>query len=898
MKKILEWLLYLHLRLLLKLRYQIQVEGKEKLTKKALSKKGGILFLANHPAEIDPLILLTTFWYPFKPHPVAIDYLFRKPIVRSLLQFIDALPIPNFDGSSNSYKRRQIEKTYQNLFSYLKKRENVLIYPAGSLKNGPEEVIGGASGVQTILEACPDANVVLIRTWGLWGSSFSRAPTGKTPEILRAFLHGFKVLLKNGIFFAPRREVTIHCEPAPADFPWKGSRIEVNRYLEKWFNAGGSEPLNLVSFSRFKNEFPSIKEPEQREELSLENVPEEIHQKVVEEIAKLTRTPLKEITHDSDLAHDLGLDSLDIAQLVVALKDQFGVMTLHSSDLSTVGSVIAYAAKLKTGKEEEVEPQQLKGVWAKERNRPDYHYPTGDTIPEVFLKTCDRMGKSIACVDLVAGEMSYKKLKTGVILLAEVIRKMPSERIGIMMPASVGVNAMVLAVMLAGKVPVMINWTLGERNLRSVVEQSGITLTLSAWSFLDRLDNAELNGLDDTILLLEDIRKNLTLWDKLRALLRAQKKAPSLLKTFGADRIQKEETAVILFTSGTESYPKGVPLSHDNILSNQRGAYAMATVQGNDILLGALPSFHSFGFSVTGLFPLLVGIRVAYSPNPTDGKRVAEAIERWKISLLCLAPTFLKNLFRAGTAKQLSSLRLVVAGAEKAAAELFDKLRELNPRAILCEGYGITECAPILTLNPPDEPTQGVGKPLPGVTLRIVDPETMNPLPLGQQGLVLAQGPNVFKGYLDPNLPSPFVTLDGKEWYLTGDLGSFDTRGYLTLSGRLKRFVKIGGEMVSLTAIEETLHQIGSQQGWKIDPEAPSLAVCALEVDGKKSEIHLFTIFDTSLDAVNQVLRNSGMSNIIKIRSVKKVPFIPLLGTGKIDYRRLSSKLTNNRPEE
>ncbi len=451
-------------------------------------------------------------------------------------------------------------------------------------------------------------------------------------------------------------------------------------------NLGGPEPLNQVSFSHFKRDVPPFHEPDKQEEVSLTQVPQDIRQKVIEEISKFTQTPLAEIKLGNDLAFDLGLDSLDTAQLVVALKEQFGINALHSSDLTTVGSVIAYAAKIKKAPEEEDQQPQVEGLWLQEKNRPPPLYPSGATIPEVFLKTCERMDGHLACVDLVAGEMTYRRLRMGVVLLAEAIRKMPGERIGLMMPASVGVNAMILAVMLAGKIPVMINWTLGDRNLRSVLEQAKIEVTLSAWSFLDRLDNAELNGLDDSIVLLEDIRRTLSTWDKLRGFYRARKKAEAILKIFSVDRLKKEDTAVILFTSGTESYPKGVPLSHHNILTNQGGAFDIAGVKSTDILLGALPSFHSFGFSVTGLFPILAGMRVAYSPNPTDGKRVAEAVERWKVTLICLAPTFLKNVLRVGTEKQLSSLRLVVAGAEKTAAELFDKLHELNPQATLIEG--------------------------------------------------------------------------------------------------------------------------------------------------------------------------------------------------------------------
>lgn len=892
MKRILEFVLTVFVRFLLWLRYRIHVKGMESLSPEALSKPGGILFLANHPAEIDPCILLTLFWNRFRPHPVAIDYLFRKPGVRFLLEIVGALPIPNFEGSSNSYKRRQIEITYEKIFALLDRKENLLIYPAGGLKNGPEEIVGGASGVHNIINARPNVNVVLIRSTGLWGSSFSRAPTGRTPNLGKAFFNGFKVLLRNFLFFAPRRDVVIECTPAPDDFPWKADRRTLNRYLEQWYNANGPEPLKLVSFSRFREIYPAIKERPKEEEVSLEKIPQETKEKVLEEIEKLARDSQAEITLESHLSLDLGLDSLDLSQLVVWLKDTFGVLSLHSSDLTTVGSVLAFAAKLKTGKEEEEEGGEEKILWEKEKNRPHLLYPEGNSLPEVFLKTCQRMDGYLACVDNISGEVTYRRLKMGVILLAQAIQKLPGERIGVMMPASVAVYAVILATMLAGKIPVMINWTLGERNLLSVIEQSGIKVTLSSWNFLDRVDNIELNGLDDHILILEEMRRKFSLLDKVKALWCSKKKVRAVLKQFGVEQLKPEDPAVILFTSGTESIPKGVPLSHQNLMANQRSALKLVKFEDQDILLGALPSFHSFGFSVTGLFPLMAGFRVAYSPNPTDGRRMASAIERWEITLLCLAPTFLKNLLRVANPKQLKTLKLVVVGAEKMAPELYDKLEELNPKTKLIEGYGITECSPILTINPPDATDlQGVGIPLPGVEIKIVDPETMSPLPQGEQGVILARGPNIFRGYLNPDLPSPFIDVENKKWYHTGDLGYLDTKGYLTLSGRLKRFVKIGGEMLSLTAIEEALGQMASKKGWELDPEVPNFAVCAVEEGGRKTEMHLFTTLDLSTEEVNQSLRESGMSNLIKMRSVKKVAMMPLLGSGKVDYRRLCSQL-------
>lgn len=892
MKRFLELFYSLLFRVVLALRYRIKVHGLEHLSAKTLNKPGGILFLANHPAEIDPCVLLKALWNPFRPHPVAVEYLFHMPVVGYFLTFTGGIPVPSFEGSSNSYKKRQIEKTFEEIASLLKKKENLLIYPAGGLKNSAEEVIGGASGVHRILQNTPEANVVLIRTTGLWGSSFSKALTGKTPNLATAFFNGFKVLLRNGIFFAPKREIVIECEPAPENFPWNANRMTLNRYLEDWYNKKGAEPLKLVSYSRWKELYPPILEKTSDELAELENVPEEIKNPIIDEISALTKRPSSEISLDQDLSTDLGLDSLDISQLVAMLKEQFGVNGLQSSDLTTVGSIVAFAARLKRSKIEDEDEVPPVDKWKVFPNRPSVFYPEGNSIPEVFFYTCKRMGKHLACADQLSGEISYRKLSISTLLIASAIAKLPGKYIGIMLPASAAANVSVIATMLAGKIPVMINWTLGPSNLKSILEQSGIEKTISSWNFLDRLDNVELNGLDEQFILLEEVRKGFSWVDKLKALWMAQKKPEKIVKAFKGPE-SPEEIAVILFTSGTESVPKGVPLSHRNLMVNQKGAFETVCLCDGDILLSALPPFHSFGFSVTGLLPLLAGLKTVYFPNPTDGRRMVRAIEKWGVTLLCLAPTFLKNLLRASSSKQLQSIRLIVSGAEKMSDEIYEKMQSLNPNTVVLEGYGITECSPILTLNLPDRISKGVGLPFPDVELKIVNPETYEELDFDLSGLVLASGPNVFNGYLDPSLSSPFVELEGKKWYVTGDLGSIDQDGHLTLSGRLKRFAKIGGEMISLTAIEETLLKKG--ESWGIDPDRPSLAVSAKEEAGKKTEIYLFTTFDVSLEEANRLLKQSGMSNLIRIRGVQKLPFIPLLGTGKIDYRKLASKLSEER---
>jgi len=345
--------------------------------------------------------------------------------------------------------------------------------------------------------------------------------------------------------------------------------------------------------------------------------------------------------------------------------------------------------------------------------------------------------------------------------------------------------------------------------------------------------------------------------------------------------------AVLLFTSGTESMPKGVPLSHENILSNLRSGLKTVNLNQSDVLYGILPPFHAFGFTISTLLGILSGLRVAFSPDPTDGKKLVKGAEKWGITVLGGAPTFIKGMLGNATNDQLKTLRLCVTGAEKAPPELFQMMNKLGKKDCLLEGYGITECSPILTMNHVGKPLKGVGEPIEGVELLIVHPETNEILPKGAEGHILARGPNVFSGYLNPGITPPFISILGKEWYKTGDIGFLDENNCLTISGRLKRFIKVGAEMVSLAAIEDTLLKIAVEKNWKVENEGPNLAISAKEILGEKPKIFLFTRFDVSVEEVNKYLKESGFSNIVKISSVTKLSEIPLMGSGKINYRGL-----------
>lgn len=903
MKKVLEYIIAYSLRLALSLRYRIRVEGLDKLTPQVLNRSGGVLFLPNHPTYfIDPMVATLAVFPNFLIRPMIVEYMYYTPIIHQMMRFMDALPIPNFVSSSNSLKKKKSEKVIQTVIDSLKKGQNFLIYPAGKVKHTAYEAIGGASAVHKILSEAPEANVVLVRIKGLWGSSFSRALSGSAPTLSQALWDGIKVIFKNLIFFTPRREVTVELVAAPADFPREGSRLEINKYLENWYNQPDGlteqketlpgDSLMLVSYSRWKEQLIPVRHiKETHDELiALQSIPNEVKDKIYKKLAELKECDVDSIKPEMTLASDLGLDSLDTADLITFLSDQFDVAGVPANELTTVSRVLAIASKQVIPEGAVEDDQGDLSKWLRPIKKERVQIAPGQTIAEVFLNQCAKEGNRVACADGRVGVQTYSQLKLRTILVAEYLRKLPGKYIGIMLPASVAANLLILACELAGKVPLMVNWTVGPRHLDSVVKLSNVQTVISSWAFIDRLENVDLTGVDDRLIMLEDIVRELSISDKIKAFFRSKQGTKAIMKTFGIDKLNKDDEAVLLFTSGTESMPKGVPLSHYNILSNLRSALSFIELYSDDIIFGVLPPFHSFGFTISGILGMLSGVRVIYSPDPTDGKRLANGMERWHVTIMCGAPTFIKGMLKAATKEQISSLRLCVTGAEKAPPELFEMLRALGKPSCLLEAYGITECSPGLTVNPVRGQSKGVGLPLPGVELLIVHPETEAVLPIGERGLILVKGPNIFKGYLNPGISSPFTTINGEQWYKTGDLGFLNEEGILTISGRMKRFIKMGGEMVSLASIEDALLQMATKKNWSTNIEGPSLAICAKETAGEKAKIFLFSCFDLGVDEVNNALREAGFSNLVKVSAVNKLSEIPIMGTGKINYRQLESE--------
>lgn len=880
-------------RVIIRLRYSVTIKGKNLLKKAHFNKNSGILFLPNHSAHIDPILISLYFWPKYKIRPVVVEYIFRQSGISLIMKLIRALPIPNFDTSLNEVKLKKAKETVQDIIAGLNKRDNFLIYPAGRLKHTAKEIVGGSSATHTILSSCPDANVVLIRTTGLWGSSFSRAYTGASPDFKSMVVRGVKYLLKSFIFFMPRRKILIEIQPSPEDFPKEGTRLEINKYLENWYNQYpvngkivNEEPVNLVSYSPFSEKLLKLPKQGPKKGGSKKVFSSELEKEVYEELSKLAKTSEERITSQMNLAQDLGLDSLDIAELITFLSLNYDIEALYPEDLLTVQDVLEIAQGIK-----KIERKKLEEInvfrWPEEKNRLVANVPDGKTIQEAFLNICHKMKDHIAIGDDIVGPLSYKKVKLSVLALSKEIKKIPGKHIAILLPASCGAYLIILAVLMANKIPVMLNWTLGPRYLNHMMQVTHSEFVISSWKFLEKLSNIEFGHLTTKIHYLEDIKKKIKKRAKISALLLSLKSPKKILQKLNLDKVSEDDECVILFTSGTESNPKGVPLSHKNILSNQTAGMHAVKLMNTDIFYGILPPFHSFGFSAAGLLPILAGIKVAYFPDPTDSYSLAEGVERWKITIICSAPSFLKGLLHAATEDQLKSIRLFVTGAEKAPASLFEKIKSLGKDKLLIEGYGITECGPIIAINAEGNEKFGVGKPLENVEVSIISPETEQLINKNKEGEICIKGPNVFKGYIAEK-KDPFILIGNETWYKTGDLGFLDANGNLIISGRLKRFSKVAGEMVSLGAIEEVITDEIVRRT-KILTEGPIVAVCSKEEEGGRPKLVLFTTTSLTKSEANMILQEAGFSNLVKIGEVITLEGIPLMGTGKIDYRYLQT---------
>lgn len=865
-------LLVLLARPILWLRYRIRKEGLEEV--KARGTKG-ILFLANHPALIDPVILRTQLQWPFAPRALADADQIGLPVVRWLALRTGAIPMRDLQAYGEAAKP-DVERALDAIVEALDRGDNVMLYPSGTTYRSRYEDLGGNSAVETILARAKGVRVVMVRTTGLWGSRFSRA-WGVKPRLDRVLAFGFWRLLANGIVFAPRRRVLLRFEEAP-DLP-RNDRAGLNRALEAFYNAD-APPATYVPYHRFEGGGPRpMPDPElTRFAGDASDVPELIRDEV---LARVRETAGREdVVPALRLARDLGMDSLARMELLLWLEQTYAVEVSDPESIVTVGDLILAASGQVPSSAAPLKP--VAPAWFRPNTLP-VMVPEGDTITGVFLAQAARDPDRVAVADQMGGVRTYRDVITAILVLKPHLARLEGERVGIMLPASAGATILYLAALFAGKVPVMVNWTVGERNVAHGLELLKVRTVLTSAQLLARLESQglKLDAVRDRFLTLEAMRRDIGLAAKLAAAVRARLSWGSLRK------VQPPDTAVILFTSGSESLPKAVPLTHVNMMTNVRDTLKIIRLEPDVKVLGVLPPFHSFGITATILFPLLSGLKAVYHANPTEGATLARLIEAYQVDFIPGTPTFLNGIARAATDAHLRTLRRVITGAEKCPEALYEMLERRWPLLKVHEGYGITECSPVVSGNRDGQTRRGtIGPPFPSVEHAIREVEGDRRVAPGQPGMLLVRGPSVFGGYLHHAGPSPFETFEGRDWYRTGDLVREEPDGHLVFVGRLKRFVKLGGEMVSLPAIEEALLLHFGRE----DDEGPALAVEATPVD-TNPELVLFAIRAITRDEANSTLREAGLSPLHNIRHVRIVERIPVLGTGKTDYRALRALL-------
>jgi len=861
-------------RPLLRLRYRIHREGGDP---PPVEGGKGILFLANHPTLVDPFLLSSELHHLYAPILVAgRDHAASAPL-RWLARLLGARALP--DPVTHGDRCREVlDRELTALAGCLSSGQNLLLFPGGRLARQKTEDLSDNSIVASILRQAPGTRVVMIRLQGLWGSRFSAA-SGRRPVLGIELIKSLGYLVANGFFFMPRREVQMVLEEL-FGLPIEEARASLNQALEARLNREAT-PRTFVPYLVWKDHAPRTlpEPPRPRVEGNPRNVPPTVRDAVRRHLQAVTGLP--DIQESHSLVRDLDMDALGHRELELWIQRAYGYACSDPASLQTVSDVMLAA----TGAAVSLRQGELKAVphaWFHSRTDLPIEMPVGDTIPEVFLKQARRDPRRVVLADQTGGVKTYRDVITAIMVLKPIFETLEGSHVGLMLPASGGASILYLALLFAGKTPVLVNWTAGARSMGYGLDLVGVKHVVTVSTLVNRLDaqGVDLGAVKNRLLLLDEVGKRITLPTKLAAAFRARFNWVSLLTT------KPPETAAVLFTSGSESLPKAVPLSHGNILANIRDSAQALNFREDERVMGCLPPFHAFGLTTTTILPLLVGLRVVYHPNPTEGRMLARLIEAYHATLLVGTPTFLGGILRMAEDRHLESLRIVVSGAEKCPEQVYATLARRWPKTTVLEGYGITECSPVVSVNRDDDPRTGtIGKPLLSVEWAIVDLESGRRVEPRQPGMLLVRGPSIFSGYLNPDVESPFEMFEGRQWYRTGDL-VFQDRGVLVFSGRLKRFVKLGGEMVSLPAIEEAL-----SRRFQGEEETEPLLAVESSAEELNPDLILFSVSGIARDEANAAIRAAGLSSLHNIRVVRQVDQIPTLGTGKTDYRALKALL-------
>lgn len=527
------------------------------------------------------------------------------------------------------------------------------------------------------------------------------------------------------------------------------------------------------------------------------------------------------------------------------------------------------------------------------------------TLPQQWVRAAKRHSTLPVVSDTLGTDLNGLQALTGSLLFAKRIKRHSRKQtVGLLLPTTAGAMVCNMAALMAGKTLVNLNYSAGASAMLSAIEQADIDCVFTSEKFLRKLegkgiDTAELKA-KANLVYVEDIKANISGGEKIVTAIVCKLLPARLLQALYCPCTTLESTAAIVFSSGSEGAPKGIQLSHKNIMANVKQVADVLNMEANDIMLANLPLFHAFGLTAAQFLPLLEGIPVIAHPDPTDALGSAKAIAKNNATIMFGTTTFLRMYIRNKKVHplMLNSMRLIVAGAERLTPEVREQFK-LKFNKDIYEGYGATETTPVASVNLPDRLSQQdwkvqlgnklgtVGMPLPGSSFKIVDPNTFEELPVGESGMILLGGSQVMQGYLNqPEKTAEVIKLiDDTRWYVTGDKGRLDEDGFLTIEDRYSRFAKIGGEMVPLGKLEQAL-QVLLPQIDDSDETAttPELVAVNLPDAAKGEKVILLTTSPLAKDAVRNCINEAGLTSLANPSAIIEVTAIPKLGSGKTDF--------------
>jgi len=896
--------------LLLKLRYKFNIIWFDEIDKN----KQYVIF-PNHQALVDPQIVVSLIWQKIKISPVISETYYNMPIAKYFFKMMWAVPM--WDLQKWTWSIDDVKNAFKNIEIWIKDKKNILLYPAWQLYSQWFEVIKWKKGAYNLVQILPEnVEILVVKTTWLWGSMWSKAWEWETPNFLQTIFKAIFILIWNILFLVPKREVKIEILNFTQVLKNIKNINEFNQVLQDFYNKDWEEIIAYNPHFFFYNNVKNKSHPiiikwsiaylSKTSQVDENIIPKEVKEKIIWKICEMKNiekpplTPpyqgedspdssldkgrLGGVNLKSNLINDLFFDSLDAAEIKSFVQINFPWSS--NPPITELKSIwdLCLMAIWKSSNTEKLKDCHWWEVKNPEKTLYDIIFQhsqklwTDSSIVSLAKEIFSKNKSDSFVYDTIFWLQSKKVFLIKAYLIAGYIKKIEWKYIWIMLPSVSSASLIIFSTYLAWKIPVMLNWTVWETALLHCVKFANIDYVLTSKNFYDKVKTEGTEKIREKYLFLEDMLKNISIITKLKALF------SSII--FSIPKIKSDDEAVLLFTSWSESLPKAVSLTHKNIISDILGALYHFPIAQKDILLWFLPPFHSFWFTINTIMPLISGLRMVYTPDPNDAKTIVEIIKHTGITAVTSTPTFLKMFLNIAKNDDLKSIKYAVVWAEKCPETLAENFSKYCPNWKILEWYGITECSPVISINPPSKAKLwSVWLPIFWSDIKILSLENKETLPPNKEWMIYFTGDNVFNWYLDTNLESPFDEIDSKKYYKTWDLWYLDNEGYLYITWRLKRFIKIAGEMISLPFIEWVLNK----KYWS-DIEN-KIAIEALE-EKWNVKIVLFWVDNLNLNEVSSYLRENWVSNLVKISEIIKIDTIPVLWTGKIDYKILKGMIS------